>query len=397
MVQFFKVLFVVTCLCAFSSAAITYEINYKRGVPSISDKKIEQMVSDALNLDKSTAPYYRSLVNVYARDSREDTYFVVYLYRSDSYTVTSFLLEVKDSRVVTVMTGYVEESREEDVCGTCPDQTVEVLISYLEDALFPGAIQHGQKAYTDALAAGKKVALLIGIAETKSAVTNYLTCPKLRIWGRIGHGSTSTIQLNDRTNFTTSDISKNAQYINGKTFVFNSCLCHNDPFEPAMKSAGAYFFAAGDISLSGGREGVFSSFCKKAIAGKMELTQAMTQAVSENNYPNAWGYSGAGQAPYYLTFGQTGISNSALPAVNTVTIKATGDKVLFQFIDPSSPVSQISIFNSLGMLVYRDMISTTQSSWDLTLTNRQKIATGNYIAVYTSQTGSVKKAFTVVH
>jgi hypothetical protein len=398
MYKFIAMVGIIVCLYAYSSAAITYNIRLKNGAQQVSEKAIELLIRDALNLDKSTIPYYRSTVNAYFFKDGAANYLVVYLYRLDCYSVSVYRLDLKDSQVVAITPDYIEESTDKEPCGTCPDPTVEALFSYINDASFPGATVHGWKAYADALAAGVKSVILIGFAETKTAVTNYLTCPKLKVWGRIGHGSVNQIQLSDNSSsFTTSDISKLASYIKGKTFIFNSCHCHNPPFETAMLSAGAYFFAGGNIALSGGntnREVVYSEFFKKAIAGKMELTKAMDQAVAENNYPNAWGYSGAGPAPYYL-FAPTALSNYPSVKTGDFSMRVTQGKIFFTVTTVSSE-SLFRVFNPIGMLVYRNSVSPESNTWDLTTSGGQKIPAGHYIAVFTDGTNSIGKQFSIV-
>ena len=394
---FFKTLLIVIFVSALSTAEITYTINCKDDALRMSDNTVEQLVSEALGLQKDNVPYYRATVNVYTRDNSVADYFVTYLFRSDSYTSEVYRLDIEESKVVAVIPDYVEESSDEELCGACPDPGVEVLISYIEDALFPGSIQHGWGTYQMALGEGLTTELLIGHRETKSAVVNFLACPKLKVWGRIGHGTKNGITFNDyQGSLTASDIARMADDIKGKTFIFNSCLCHNPPFELAMIDAGAYFFAAGDISLSGGKEGVFSSFFTKAIKQKKELTQAMDEAIQENNYPNAWGYSGAEQPPYYLTFGVTEIPSTSAMNTESFSIMVTADRVLFN-TNMDNPIAMFYIYNPLGKLIYQDNLAQA-GSWDLTTTDGREVTNGNYIVVLKSKTGEyiVKQVFTIV-
>ena len=394
MVGFFIVIF----MCALALAGIRYDVIYKNDTPGMSEKAVEEIISSALSLNEESAPYFQATVEVYTKAGGDEDYFVVTLFRSDCYLATVYRLDYRDAEIVAVISDYVEENHEEELCGTCPDPEVEVLISYIEDALFPGSIQHGWGTYQMALGEGLNTVLLIGHRETKSAVIDYLACPKLKVWGRIGHGTENSITFNDyQGKLTTSDLASLSGDINGKTFIFNSCLCHNPPFEPAMMDAGAYFFAGGDISLSGGKEGVFSSFFTKAIKQEMELTQAMDEAVSENNYPNAWGYSGDGSAPYYLEFGVTDVSNTPSIVTADFSILVTSDRVQFNTYR-TSPVSILSIFNPFGRLIYQDILSSEARTWNMTTTNGRKVTDGKYIAVIKDRagTGSIEKTFTII-
>ncbi len=393
-----KSLLVVVFLCACVSAGINYDVIYKNDTPRMPEKTVEGMVSYALGLNESNVPYFQATVNIYAKAGGDDNYFVVTLFRSDCYLATVYRLDYRNTEVVKVTTDYVEEGREKELCGTCPDPDVEVLISYIEDALFPGAIQHGWGTHSMLIGEGLNAVLLIGHRETKQAVLNYLACKKLKVWGRIGHGTVNGITFNDyQGSLTSGDVANIADDIKGKTFIFNSCKCHNPPFEPAMIAAGAYFYAAGDISLSGGKEGVFSSFFNRAVKQQMELTKAMDQAISENNYPNAWGYSGDGSEPYYLKFGMTDVSNTSSITTADFSILVTSDKVLFN-TDAAAQLSMISIFNPAGRLIYQDILSKEARVWNMTTTNGRKVTDGNYIAVLKDRAGtnSVEKTFTIV-
>jgi hypothetical protein len=396
MEQFFKSFLVLVLTSTLLSAGIKFGINYNDDTRHISENTVVQLTSDALDLENNDALYFRATVNVYSGDGVDKDYFVVYLFRSDSYLAEVYRLDIDGSKVAGVIQDYVEESSDEELCGTCPDPDVEVLISYIEDALFPGSIQHGWGTYQMALGEGLNTVLLIGHRETKSKVLNYLACPKLEVWGRIGHGTKNGVTFNDyQGSLTANDVEKIADDIEGKTFIFNSCLLHNPPFEPAMIDAGAYFFAGGDISLSGGKEAVFSKFFTKAIKQKMELTKAMDEAISETNYHNAWGYSGNGGPPYYLTFGVSDISNTVSDQHNNFSILVTSDMVFFNY---GAPLSKISIFNPVGKLIYRDNLLQGKNSWNMATSTGQNVPNGNYIAVIENQTGSesVKKAFTII-
>ncbi len=373
-------------VCA--SAEINYDIIYTDDAPRMSENTITEMVSYTLGLNEEHAPYFQATVKVYRGD-----YFVVTLFRSDCYEATVYRLDYKGNEIVRVTPDYVEESREEELCGTCPNPEIEAVISYIEDALFPGAIQHGWGTYNMLIAEGIKSELVIGHRETKQTMLNWLACKNLKVWGRIGHGTTNGITFNDyQGKLTASELAGMADDIKGKTFIFNSCKCHNDPFEPAMMAAGAYFFAGGDISLSGGKEEVFSSFFNYAVKQQMELSKAMQQATK--TYPNAWGWTGDGSSPYYLKFGVTDMSNNPSSTTNGFTVLITSDRVFFN-TPGESPIWTLSIFNPLGKLIYQ---SPEARVWHLITSHGQKVNEGTYIAVIKDQGGteSAEKAFTIV-
>lgn len=215
---------IVIFMCALALAGIRYDVIYKNDTPGMSEKAVEEIISLALDLNEESAPYFQATVGVYTKAGGDEDYFVVTLLRSDCYLATVYRLDYRDAEIVAEISDYVEENHEEELCGTCPDPEVEVLISYIEDALFPGSIQHGWGTYQMALGEGLNTVLLIGHRETKSAVIDYLACPKLKVWGRIGHGTENSITFNDyQGKLTTSDLAGLSGDIKGKTFIFNSC------------------------------------------------------------------------------------------------------------------------------------------------------------------------------
>jgi hypothetical protein len=127
----------------------------------------------------------------------------------------------------------------------------------------------------------------------------------------------------------------------------------------------------------------------------VELAQAMDEAVKENNYPNAWGYSGSGPAPYYLVFGQTPLSHNPSMTTNNFSILVTGGRIFFT-TPTAFPASLFLIYNPLGKLVHKNTVSRESNSWDLTFANGQKIPDGNYVAVYKDGANTVSKSFAVI-
>lgn len=399
---FFLFLFILICCSAAAGAAIKFMVIHKQHVPNISNDAVVQLVQGALCLDKTTVPYYRLTVNVFAGAGGEIEYCVVYLFRTDTYTAECCRLDVSGDRVIKITMDYDEPSNpsQEELCGTCPDPTVEALFSYIADGAFPGAFLYGNQAYSDAVAAGVKAVILHGLQETKQAVLNYLACPKLATWGRIGHGSKTNINLSDFSGSISSDeITKMADKIKGRVFIFNSCWCHNDPFEPAMRNAGVLFFAGGDVPLSGGTTGkeiVYANFYKKAIAGKKELETAMKEAVIEGNYPNAWGYSGANPGPYYLKFGVTGINDMNTVMRPTIKILVNTNAVAFNPENGNNSFSKISIFSPNGRLMMTNTLSHGSFIWDLLGNAGSSTGKGTYLVVIGDGKSSLVKTFSIV-
>ncbi|MBN1984311.1 MAG: T9SS type A sorting domain-containing protein, partial [Chitinivibrionales bacterium] len=315
-----------------------------------------------------------------------EQYWVSYLYQYGIYGFSCYRLDFANSKVVSIASDYVEDDpTDRDYVGTCPDPEVQVLLAHLVQSGLEGARVHTEKARNYLQAANIKVVMLVHSQETKTAVKNYLACPKLKVWGRIGHGSTSAIQLCGGGSWTSSDNSACKEQLKGKAVVFNSCQCHNSPFEPSMTGTGVMFYAAGDINLSGGKEGVFSDWVKLACVDKKGCDVAMNEAISKNSYPNAWGQSGNGAKPWLIDFGgNTSIIN------NMIINKDFSFVVNHNTIIFNNASSKIAIYNLAGQLI--NQISPEKTGV-VSLNNQ---TAGTYMAVMNSGTATISKSFTIV-
>ncbi len=289
----------LTAVVALFAADITYTISsaYNNGAPRMSNDAIRELVAGALDFELKEHPYYKADITVYTGMGGVSDYFVVYLLRSDIYLAVCYRVDIDEGRVVDVIKDYVETEYREDTeeCQTCPDPDVECVFSAITE--FQTAVEGAENAYNTATGAGHKSVKLIGSQEALTTIKNYLTCPKLKMWGRIGHGTSTMIVLGDGSRFSTSTVTQCASDMEGKSFVFNSCYCHNEPFQGTMINAGVYFFAGGDISLAVGKsERVFARFMEKAIAQKMEMKQSMEEAMQEIGY-QGYGISGDDSGP----------------------------------------------------------------------------------------------------
>lgn len=292
-------------LCAvcitIAGAGLKHQIRYMTDTkPRLDNEMIWQKVNNSLKIDDHAGPYLKAGVNVYTQKTGAIDYCVVYLYRADVYLVSCYKLEFKDSRVVRVIEDYIEQQQDAGVCYACPDQELEALFStcITEVGTAREAIEYAAMI-TQRL--GMKTKVLLFTEETVANIKNYLQCPKLAIWGTVCHGNASIIQLDDGSISYTYFQGLGPSGLKDKTIIINSCLGHTAPFEPAMLSAGTYFFGGGDTELqSTFSENVFKAFIYKAVEQKMEMAQAFTKAEEEVNY---FGYGWSGDAsgpPYYF-------------------------------------------------------------------------------------------------
>jgi hypothetical protein len=304
MYTYSKVLLGLIAVFAISSASLVYEIQYKDGSQRLSEATVQNLVGTALNTEINSNPYLKAIVNVYPSPDAAANYFVVFLQRSDMYLVKCYKISLENLKVSTVVEDYVgaeDEAEAKEPCGACPNPNVQGIMSWILD--FQTAISNGRKCIQAMRDAGIVADSLPGSKESLTNIKAYLTCPKLKIWVRIGHGNKSLVQLGAGQSITSSTVTSMKADIKNKIFIFNSCLCFNSPFEPAMKSAQAYFFASGKISLSTGKEQVTTFFVNHALKNKEELDKSMEAAVKEANYANAWGWAGYVNKPWLFDQG----------------------------------------------------------------------------------------------
>jgi len=286
-----KVLLVALSIAvALSAANLRYEIEYKQDAVRMSEQAVAQIVNEGLSAEIESHPYYKARVYIFPAGEFKNDYFVVYLFRSDIYFAPCFKLEIENSRVTRIVEDYIsteDQGMVKDECLSCPNPDAEVLVSWIAE--FSSSVSNGRKTVAALKEYGVAVDSLPTKQETLTNVKNFLTCPKLKMWMRIGHGSNSSIQLDGGGSFTAT--SAPASDIKNKIFIFNSCLS-NKQLIPGLVSNGAYFGASGNVNLSVGKEQVITYFATHAVKNKEELDKSMEAATKEANYLNAWGWSG---------------------------------------------------------------------------------------------------------
>lgn len=362
-------------------ASVKFHFVYKQNEISNRQNNLQKVVEEALNLNDEKTLYYRAVVKVYASEQKYADYLVADLYRKDCYLIEPVRLDLKGDSVIAITYDYTENEEPDPLpCYTCPDPEVEYVISYIEDALFPGAIEHGWGTWAKMTTQwGMNAALVIGLNETKQTMLNWLSCPKLIGWGRIGHGLKDCIKFNKWTeSLTAQEVVQLKDILQGKIFIFNSCLAHNDPFESAMMEAGVKFFAAGDISLSGKKEFVFSEFFNNAIPGQMELSNAMQDA--QVNYPNAWGWSSPKSGPLYFAQDPTPVQTISLNNTNPLSLLVNQNNVQFTTSYSGQPIL-LTIFDVAGKEIYTNSYNNDKFIWNMTNNRGSQVAPGTYITV----------------
>ncbi len=174
--------------------------------------------------------------------------------------------------------------------ASCPDPNVETFWSTAWPEI-PTALEAIENNHSVAEERGYVSHKALAEAENLENIYNYLSCPKLKVWGRVGHGFTHGIMVANEQMFTDF---QNIKINNG--LYFNSCLVHNEPFESVAMEAGAKWFIAGDrICIIGKSEKMFQCWWKKA-KDQMNVCDAKLQCEIEADYPKRnFGCSGPEQ------------------------------------------------------------------------------------------------------
>ncbi len=313
-----SLIILLTVTGALFGNSITYDIrNETENRAALSNQAISQVVSDALNLAGQEDLYSKARVMVYAKKNSQIDYYIVYLLHRHTYDAEIFRLDVERDNSISVIKDYVEErSREEaESCQTCPDETVEIVVSSFE----PEANSHPandavSECYDDLIAAGINAVELYGNGESLEAIKNWLSCENVKLWGRIGHGvSNGTIILGDGS-LTPSIVS--SMDLNNKYMIINSCFVHNQAMIPKMMDdADAYFFCSGDNESLPmySSEPVWHNAIKKGVLEDIEFGKALEDAGEEGDM-RLYGYTrnpDANGACYWadVTAGMIGLSS----------------------------------------------------------------------------------------
>lgn len=231
------VLFLFSTL--FAQAQFSIE---RRAERSISDQEIKSTVLTALKIKESSDLFESIVITVY------EDHYVASLFSATSYESFCYRIHKNRSGEVTVIGNYIDEleALRNEPCGTCPDETIEIVVSGSFSDPNHISRQKVREAYTELINMGFKVKELGGAEENPTSIRNWLSCKNVKVWGRIGHGTQTTISFAGRSGVLTANDFASME-LQGKSLIINSCYVHNPQFIPSMiDSAGADFFCGGN-------------------------------------------------------------------------------------------------------------------------------------------------------
>lgn len=311
MKQFLKK-FLVLVLSA--AGFLTSTISFADGIPitllsnangtySLPIDKIVDIVKKNI-VSLSPSDYYKAKVQVIYDEQQKPDYLLVYLLsaKNYSYTVTKIKIneEYQPSSVISNYQLQKKDIQEQpstklNPALACPDEATEFVSATPVDDIRTAkeAIDY---TYEKALAHGYKVHKMLGNEASVENYQNWLTCPNLKGFFNVGHGSNTAIMLSDgilSNEFFNNELKDK---LHKRTVIlFNSCNVHNDPLKGSVtESAEAQKYAGGITSLLIGPSEQASKCFWDAAFSQQSLTSSLSDCNHKYDPRDVFGIEGHG-------------------------------------------------------------------------------------------------------
>ena len=268
------------------------------------NERLVDIINEELALDDTA--YMEAKVKIILDTSGRKSSLIVYMLHKDTYSIDTARIDLDDNLIpVSTDPDYAELPEDFQDSGgtwaTCPDNSVQMVFSTMETRI-PTAVEAVDRVAQIAQAKGFKVKVLKGNQENTNAVKGWLSCSNLILYGRVGHGNTQGIMLDDgmlRYNYFQS-LSQTA--LADKVLYFNSCQTHNDPLKSSIVNAGVQKFIGGVTDLLiGPSEKVFKCWQTKVVSQNKAMTPSLQTC--QNLHPNAGQHGIAGNGSDFLKVG----------------------------------------------------------------------------------------------
>lgn len=257
---------------------------------TMNDDQVKDLVVSTLGLNLYDGKY--SDVGVTAHDD----HYVVYLFEANTYNSECFRFQRQPDGNYIVIKNYTDVPEDaQEVCGTCPDESIRILVSGSFSDSNHVSRKYVKKAYTDLNNAGFKVKELGGSEENRTSVLNWLSCKNLILWGRIGHGAQTQISFAGSYaggSITPSDLGK--LDLTNKLLVINSCQVHNANFiGPVIDQAHGKFFSGGDSQnlQMNSSEAVWHNIVLSGVKDKKEFGELVTEGNNKLSNNHKMGFT----------------------------------------------------------------------------------------------------------
>lgn len=371
----------------FSNSIFSYDFDefkviFKKDVYSMSEKKVRDIVEDALFDVLEADPYYKAISHVYSNENNVPDFLITYLLRSDCLLYESYKISLdKNVRIIDIQKDFKKPSNKNDSveCYSCPDPEVEVYVDSPMDGAPLGAAEW---VFSVALGAGYKTVKDIQANATAARFKAFITCPKIKAVVHVGHGNNEKGIM-----FATTDIQHPwfaalpNDYLVQQIHMYGSCLVQNPPFQTAILGTGVEAFMGGvtNIDITTLQNTMYAIAMGIFYGGEVKASFNNTDAVS-----NGWGITGnpAG-GPWYVDI--------ATPIINTVDNNISSPELICTYSNQLNTDMNITysvtrdknvrldVYNTSGKLV-ENLVNETKQSGKYTMKwNVRERANGIYI------------------
>ncbi len=239
---------------------------------------------------------------IYNSDGDMD-HLLVYLPSKTNYSMSIMRINLKQSdtqySASKVINNYTLSSSDwQQQPGVqnakCPNPNVE-FVAATSVPSYPTAKQYVDEVYQSAKKHGYNTIELLGDEASTTNYENYLSCPKLKGFYNIGHGSPDGTLLSDGM-LGTDQFSQMHKELNERAVVvLNSCNVFMDPLKSAVIDGSDPQKYSGGIStlLIGTSEPASACFWEHAFDGK-PMTQWLNSCATKIDPEDTWGIGGNG-------------------------------------------------------------------------------------------------------
>lgn len=299
---------VITCAAfslmtgiATASPAITL-LNNQHGVYQAPIGVITNIIKQTLDTSNNTTYAAIQVQPIYNKAGHMD-HLLAYLPSKKDYSVTVTRINLKQNQngysagQVTPNYRLTQQDWQQQPnakASKCPDPSVEfVAATPVPD--YPTAKQYVDQVYQDASQHGYKSVELLGSDASVSNYQNYLSCPKLKGFFSIGHGSPNGILLFDGDLGADQFSQMNKELKEHAVVLLNSCEVFNDPMKSDVIDGSDPQKYAGGIStlLIGTSEPASACFWSHAFDGK-PMSQWLNSCATKIDPNDTWGIGGNG-------------------------------------------------------------------------------------------------------
>lgn len=296
---------IFSALCLASTHAIANEIPMSllssvKGNHAVAINKVTDIVKQNISLSPTSGNSKAEVQMIFDSKNKPD-YLLVYLLSAKNYSFTITKIKVDENYHVTSVTpdyhlqknDYAQQPKV--ATPSCPDDSVE-LVSATPVDTYPTAKDAVDHVYQQAGEKGYVAKELLGDEASVESYMNWLSCPNLKAFYNVGHGSSDGIMLSDgvlsHDNFTGE---LNKKLGERAVVLFNSCEVENDPLKSSItEDADAQKYAGGISNLVIGPSEAASKCFWDAALDQQPMTANLADCNQKYDSGDQFGIDGHG-------------------------------------------------------------------------------------------------------